>query len=111
MKIFEHIYLLERVHFHIEHKSTGTPKEFATRLNISERTLYRTIEVLKDLGADIVYSAERSSYVYKNDVKINIHLQIGQIDKSQSKGGNNSINFDPLPYLAVITSIIVPDSY
>lgn len=111
MSLIDHLYLLQRVHDRIEHKSTGTPKEFADRLHISERTLYRIMEELKDLGADIAYSTERSSYVYNNEVKINIHLKIGQMDKNQIKGGKSSVYFDPLPILAVRGPILVPDSY
>ncbi len=111
MSIINHLFLLQRVHDRIMHKATGTPKEFADRLNISERTLYRIMEELKDLGAEIVYSTERSSYVYKNEVKINIHLNIGQVDKNQINGGKSLVNFDVLPFLAVSDLNLVFDSY
>lgn len=111
MSIINHLFLLQRVHDRIMHKSTGTPKEFADRLNISERTLYRIMEELKDLGAEIAYSTERSSYVYNNDVMINIHLKIGQLDKNQIKGGKNLVNYEVLPFLAVRVPKLVSDSY
>jgi DNA-binding Lrp family transcriptional regulator len=111
MSIIDHIYLLERVHHHIEHKSTGTPREFADRLQISERKLYRILDELRDLGAVIDYNAERSSYMYGNEVQLNIHLRINERDKMQTKGGNYSKNIDLLPFLAVRGTRLVSDSY
>lgn len=111
MSIINHLFLLQRVHDRIMHKSTGTPQEFADRLNISVRTLYRIMEELKDLGAEIAYSTERSSYVYNNDVKINIHLKIGQLDKNQIKGGKSLVDFEVLPFLAVCDPNLAVDSY
>ncbi len=101
MSLIDHIYLLQSVHHHIEHKSTGTPKDFASRLGISERKLYRVLDELRDVGAEITFSAERSSYIYCNEVKINIYLRIEQNDKVRMKGGSFSKNLDLLPFLAV----------
>jgi predicted DNA-binding transcriptional regulator YafY len=36
-------------------RGTGRPEELANRLNISVRTLYETLELLKGLGAPIDY--------------------------------------------------------
>jgi DNA-binding Lrp family transcriptional regulator len=111
MSIIDHIYLLERVHHHIEHKSTGTPREFAERLQISERKLYRILDELRDLGAIIAYNTDRSSYIYGNEVSININFRIDQFDKVRTKGGNFSKNIELLPFLAVKRPTIVVDSY
>jgi len=111
MSIIDHIYLLESVHHHIEHKSTGTPREFAARLGISERKLYRILDELRDLGAIITYNVERSSYLYSNEVRINIHLRIDQFDSNKTKGGLFSKNVELLPFLAVGGPKLVPDSY
>jgi len=46
-------------------KSTGTPKQFASKLSISERTLYNYLTIMKEFGAPIVYSKNRQSYYYK----------------------------------------------
>lgn len=66
MNLFTQINKLEQIHFHIEHKSTGRPKEFARRLRISERTLFRLLGVLKDYGVEIEYNRLRSTYEYKS---------------------------------------------
>lgn len=76
MGIFDRIQLLERVHTLILHKNTGTPKEFAARLNISERTLYRIIEELKDRDAIIEYCPIKGSYVYLNEVVIKVQFRV-----------------------------------
>ncbi len=111
MGIFEHIRLLESVHHHIAHKSTGTPMAFASRLNISERTLFRVLEELKDLGAEIVFHKERNSYIYQNEVSFSIRFRIDEKASNNTKGGKKGNYFDPLPYLAVKSSILVVDSY
>ena len=48
----------------ISKKSTGTPKELAFKLRVSERGLYNYINLLKDLGAPIKYCRIRNSYYY-----------------------------------------------
>jgi hypothetical protein len=111
MSLIDHIYLLQHVHDRITHKSTGTPKEFAARLGISERKLYRILDELRDLGAEIVYNVERTSYLYGNEVKLDIHLRINERDQLHTTGGNFSENLDLLPILAVGGRKLVADSY
>jgi len=43
-------------------ETTGSPKELAHRLGISERSLYRTISALKKTGYPIKYSRSKQSY-------------------------------------------------
>jgi predicted DNA-binding transcriptional regulator YafY len=45
-------------------KATGSPKTFAGKIGISERTLFEYLNVLKELGADISYSKAAQSYFY-----------------------------------------------
>ncbi len=51
-------------------KATGVPKEFAERLQISERALYLLIEEMKTLNFPIDYSEVRSSYYYTEEGKM-----------------------------------------
>jgi len=46
-------------------ENTGTPKELAIKLDISERSLSRIIKALKDNGYPIEYSISKQSYVLK----------------------------------------------
>ncbi|HQB78461.1 MAG TPA: helix-turn-helix domain-containing protein [Tenuifilaceae bacterium] len=55
----------------IEQEKTGTPKEFAKQLGISERTLNRYLNILRhEYHVDIAYSRISKSYYYKNSVEI-----------------------------------------
>lgn len=49
----------------IQRKSTGTPKDLAERLNISESTVYRLLKLLRnDMGLKIKYCHKSKSYTY-----------------------------------------------
>jgi predicted DNA-binding transcriptional regulator YafY len=63
---------LETIDHLIKIKGTGSPKQLARRLNISERSIYDYIELLKMLGAPIRYSKTRRSYYYEADGYLNL---------------------------------------
>jgi predicted DNA-binding transcriptional regulator YafY len=58
---------LQRIDYFIRTISTGTPKEFAEKLNLSERQLYKYLKNLKELGVPIKYSKRRNSYYYSDN--------------------------------------------
>jgi predicted DNA-binding transcriptional regulator YafY len=58
---------LQRIDYFIRTKSTGTPKEFAVKLDVSERQLYKYIKNLKELGAPIKYCKISNSYYYDSN--------------------------------------------
>lgn len=51
---------------------TGSPNIFAQRLGISESYLYRIIGDLKAMGAPIVYSRNKNSYIYTQNVMLKL---------------------------------------
>ena len=53
-----------RLHDLIKRKATGDPQAFADRMGFSRATLFRYLEALRDLGADIDFDKERQSYFY-----------------------------------------------
>jgi len=53
-------------------KGTGSPKHLAKRLNISERSIYEYIEVLRTLDAPVRYCKFRQSYYYENDGRLHL---------------------------------------
>ncbi|GAO41950.1 helix-turn-helix domain-containing protein [Flavihumibacter petaseus] len=61
------IHRIVRLDFLIRTKSTGTPKQLAKKLAISERTLYIYIAFLKQLGAVIRYCRSRNCYYYEEE--------------------------------------------
>ena len=60
---------IERLHCLIKRQATGTPKDCARRIGISERQLYNTLDLMKELGAPIIYNFEISTYYYEYDVE------------------------------------------
>jgi predicted DNA-binding transcriptional regulator YafY len=49
----------------IRRKATGSPKQLANKLTVSERTVFAYIEILKSLGAEIKFCKVRQSYYYE----------------------------------------------
>lgn len=86
MKFFEQLERLEQMHQLIKLHATGTPKEFAQKMGVSERTLYELLNIAKELGACIEFNRYCRSYVYKQPMR----LQIGftALEATQIKGGN-----------------------
>ncbi|WP_315821834.1 helix-turn-helix domain-containing protein [Paraflavitalea speifideaquila] len=58
---------MKRLDALIAAKRTGTPKQLAEKLGLSERTVRNYITTLKELGAPIHYDRKRQSYYYIED--------------------------------------------
>lgn len=56
---------IERLDHLIKLKATGSPKELAKKLDITERTVYRIIKQLKEMGCPIYFDKARKSYCYE----------------------------------------------
>ena len=50
----------------IEQKQAGTPEQLAKKLNVSERTLYRMLQQLRDHGYPITYNRTLRTYEVKS---------------------------------------------
>jgi hypothetical protein len=60
----EYIKKMEYLKWLIDKKATGKPKDVAATLCISERTLYRLMNDLKEIyGLEITYSNSINSYI------------------------------------------------
>lgn len=97
MALFDIINRAERIHRLIRNESTGTPCEFADKVNLSRRQLYNLLEEFKDYGAEIKYDRIKESFYYVNDfcleMSINVVSPITPSDKINLYGGiyaNNS---------------------
>lgn len=66
---------LERLNHLIHLKATGNPKILSHRLNISERSLYQYISLLKSLGAPVHYDRFRETYFYDNGFSFSFRFQ------------------------------------
>ncbi len=61
--------IFQRIDRLIQMKATGSPNEFASKLELSRATLLRHIAKLKAMGAPIEYSYEKNSYCYTEPVQ------------------------------------------
>lgn len=60
-----------RLHELIVTKQTGTPKELAKKLTISERSLHYYISFMKnEMKAQIVYDKKLATYLYETECKL-----------------------------------------
>ena len=76
MKLIEYCNRLERLHLMISHKSTGTPKELAKKLNISERRVYDYINYFKlEFGAQIHYNKTTKTYEYLSEEGLEVIIK------------------------------------
>ena len=78
MKTLKQLERLRKAHQLIKLESTGTPKEFANQLTISERELYKIINYIKDLGANVYFNRKTSTYYYTTDfdLLVNVSVQV-----------------------------------
>jgi transcriptional antiterminator len=64
-KIKYFIYLVEK-------ERTGTPKDLAVILDVSERTIYHYVQILKmEFNAPIEYNQYRKSYYFERKGQLN----------------------------------------
>ena len=68
MTLLEKLQQINRLHELIKRKATGTPKELAYRLSISERAVYDCIDIMKSMNAPIYYCRSNRSYCYEYPV-------------------------------------------
>ncbi len=62
MTYFDHTEKLETLKYLAEHKQAGTPRDLAKKLCVSERTILRMVQQLRDRGYPITYNRFRETY-------------------------------------------------
>ena len=67
---------LQKLHRLIVNETTGTPKELATRLRVSERLIFCLLDELKDYEANIAYDRKRKTYFYSDDFELDINISV-----------------------------------
>ncbi|WP_410478519.1 HTH domain-containing protein [Pedobacter gandavensis] len=55
-------------------KSTGAPDYLAKKLNISKRTVFDYINILKSLGAEVKYCRQKKTYYYYYSGRFNFRF-------------------------------------
>lgn len=67
------IRIIKKIHSKILTESTGNPKIFAMKLNVSERTIYNYINFMRnELKAPIIYNRAKGTYLYDGNCNINL---------------------------------------
>ena len=76
---------IERLHLLIKRKATGTPKELANRLEVSEASVYEYIKTLKEMGAPVAYDIYRKSYVYDRPCSLSLRYNVEVLEEDEIK--------------------------
>ena len=78
MKTLKQLERLQKAHKLIKQENTGTPKEFAQKLHISERELYNLLNYIKELEAHVNYNRKTNTYYYTGsfELMVNISVQV-----------------------------------
>jgi biotin operon repressor len=69
----------------VEKQQTGNAHLLAKKINISRSKLYELIEEFNDLGIDIKYSKNKSSFYYNNDLRLRVRIPIEVISETDCK--------------------------
>jgi hypothetical protein len=81
---------IEQIDQLIRMKATGKPKDFADKLGISESTLYRYLNEMRDHKAPISFDKIKNTYYYCENGKFNTgFVFIDNIEMQNIKGGKN----------------------
>ena len=82
---------MQQLHRLIEKERTGSPKELARKMNVSERLVYLLLEYLRDYNAEIRYDRNRRTYYYDEEFKLDIQISVAVInndERTEIFGGN-----------------------
>ncbi len=83
MKTFKQLERVRRAHKFIKQSNTGSPAEFARRLHVSERELYRILEYLREIDAEIAFSRHSNTYYYTDDFELYVDVSIKALVKDE----------------------------
>ena len=76
MKTFKQLERVRKAHKLIKQGNTGSPRDFARKLHISERELYRILEYLKEMDAQITFSRNANTYYYTDDFDLIVKISV-----------------------------------
>ena len=105
MKTLKQLERLRKANKLIQQQNTGSPTEFANRLHISERELYRILEYLKEIDAVISFSRTSNSYHYSEDfdLLVNVSVQVMVNEELKTVYAGNILlkeNFENSPLIS-----------
>jgi len=85
MQLFDSIERVHRIHKLIQRKATGTPEEFAEKLNLGKRQMYNILEEFRDYGANIKYNRMRGTFYYDNDFEVLVKINVNSLSNQEQK--------------------------
>ena len=83
MNSIKNLERLQKLHLLIEQEATGSPKELATRMHVSERLVYNLIEHLRDYEAKISFDRKRKTYFYSESFHLEVNISVSVISNNQ----------------------------
>jgi hypothetical protein len=93
INLFNDLFLLQRIDHLIRTRATGSPKALASKLEISECSVYRLLDDLKIQGLPIAYDRQAHTYYYTDQVVWRVEFLVGTEKLISLKGGKKSKNF------------------
>ena len=69
----------------IKLEGTGSPKEIASRMHISQRQLYNLLEQLRDMDAPIRFNRSANTYLYTSEFELLVSISIKVMKEDQLK--------------------------
>ena len=66
---------LERIDQLVRLKATGTPKELAAKLDISESTLYEIFQMMKEKNCPLIYDKIKQTYIYEKEGRLEMKFK------------------------------------
>ncbi len=85
MNMISQLERVQKINRMIKSARTGSPKEFAGELGISESHFYRYIDELQEMGVPIQYSRARRTYYYENNTELSLSYSLKIISDQGSK--------------------------
>ena len=85
MNMISQLERVQKINRMIKSARTGSPKEFAGELGISESHFYRYIDELQEMGVPIQYSRSRRTYYYENNTELSLSYSLKIISDQGSK--------------------------
>ena len=85
MSAIKYINKILRINTLVKLRATGSPRELADKLGISERSVYEYISNMKELGAPIAFSYSHNSYIYYKDGDLVIGFSHDLLNEEEEK--------------------------
>ena len=96
MNLQKHTERIKKIHKQIQIEKTGTPNEFAKKLNVSRSQLYNLIEMLKEYDATIKYSKKTNSFYYTKPFDLELKYSLTIILDEEKREIFGGFNFRPI---------------